>query len=362
MKITKVKQRRKTSIAEKGITLVALVVTIIILLILVGVTLNLVLSNNGLIGKAKQGVEIYKNASINEQVDLNLMGDLVDEASGVKKITVGESTIQVTPGIESLKNYYGEEVTSFSSVEGVKWQLFYDDEEYYYLIASYYVPTSTLPDELYNYTKSNSSYIAWFMSECGGRIETALGTIMESEPWKNGSTSSSITSNPLTSKYLTYVGSSQNTETARPNMKAVAYMMDTNKWSNFAGSTSNAKAIGGPTLEMFVKSWNAVHTEESEQLGTYETIDSTNATINGYKVKTGTGSWTDFGTSGDLGTTTNMWCIHRQNEANGMWIASPCSRDFSSLVNVYYTGMLNSSDVYNFKLCGFRPVVFIPKS
>ena len=38
---------------EKGITLIALVVTIVVLLILAGVSINLVLNNNGVISKAK---------------------------------------------------------------------------------------------------------------------------------------------------------------------------------------------------------------------------------------------------------------------------------------------------------------------
>ncbi len=38
---------------EEGITLIALVVTIVVLLILAGISLNLVLGQNGVIGKAK---------------------------------------------------------------------------------------------------------------------------------------------------------------------------------------------------------------------------------------------------------------------------------------------------------------------
>ena len=39
---------------KKGITLVALVVTIVVLLILAGVSINLVLGDNGIIAKAKE--------------------------------------------------------------------------------------------------------------------------------------------------------------------------------------------------------------------------------------------------------------------------------------------------------------------
>lgn len=39
---------------NNGITIVALVVTIVVLLILAGVSINLVLGNNGVISKAKE--------------------------------------------------------------------------------------------------------------------------------------------------------------------------------------------------------------------------------------------------------------------------------------------------------------------
>lgn len=53
---------------ERGITLVALVITIIILLILAGVSLSLVFSSdNGLLTKASEGRVNYTNAQIEEQ-------------------------------------------------------------------------------------------------------------------------------------------------------------------------------------------------------------------------------------------------------------------------------------------------------
>ncbi|MFR8103886.1 MAG: type II secretion system protein [Clostridia bacterium] len=55
---------------EKGITLVALVVTIIILLILAGVSIYFA-TNTGLIGKAQQAVDESKNAGLNENNTLN---------------------------------------------------------------------------------------------------------------------------------------------------------------------------------------------------------------------------------------------------------------------------------------------------
>ena len=61
----------KKNIEEKGITLVALVVTIIILLILAGVTINMVLGQDGLIKKSKIAKEKYENSALEEQEEMN---------------------------------------------------------------------------------------------------------------------------------------------------------------------------------------------------------------------------------------------------------------------------------------------------
>ena len=56
--------------SNKGITLVALVITIIVLLILAGVTLSIVW-NGGIIDKSANAVDKYENASANEKNQIN---------------------------------------------------------------------------------------------------------------------------------------------------------------------------------------------------------------------------------------------------------------------------------------------------
>ena len=56
---------------EKGITLVALVVTIIVLIILAGISINLVLGDNGIITIAKKAKENTELAKIQEETELN---------------------------------------------------------------------------------------------------------------------------------------------------------------------------------------------------------------------------------------------------------------------------------------------------
>ena len=63
---------------NKGITLVALVITIIVLIILASVTFSIVLGQDGLIGKTKDGGEAYKKAAVNEQQQLDNINDVID--------------------------------------------------------------------------------------------------------------------------------------------------------------------------------------------------------------------------------------------------------------------------------------------
>lgn len=56
---------------ERGITLIALIVTIIVLLILAGVTISLAINNQGIFNKAKTAGNAYRNAETNEQTGLN---------------------------------------------------------------------------------------------------------------------------------------------------------------------------------------------------------------------------------------------------------------------------------------------------
>lgn len=55
---------------EKGITLVALVITIIVLLILAGVSIALVVGNNGILGRATGAVETSELATAEQEIKI----------------------------------------------------------------------------------------------------------------------------------------------------------------------------------------------------------------------------------------------------------------------------------------------------
>ena len=57
----------------KGITLISLVITIILLIILAGIVINIAVGENGIIKIAKQTRENYNKASIKEELELELL-------------------------------------------------------------------------------------------------------------------------------------------------------------------------------------------------------------------------------------------------------------------------------------------------
>ena len=65
---------------ERGITLIALVITIVILIILATVTLNVVLGEGGLIDRAQQAKDMTEQAALEEQQKLN---SLMDEMANI---------------------------------------------------------------------------------------------------------------------------------------------------------------------------------------------------------------------------------------------------------------------------------------
>ena len=64
---------------QKGVTLIALVVTIVILIILAGVSISMVLGNNGILEQAKKGANSMAEAEVNTQKGFNSMSAEIDK-------------------------------------------------------------------------------------------------------------------------------------------------------------------------------------------------------------------------------------------------------------------------------------------
>ena len=76
---TKEGGRIKMIKSKSGITLIALVVTIVVLLILAGVSISLILDNNGIIQKSKEAKRKYGQAKENEEKQLDSAFEWIDE-------------------------------------------------------------------------------------------------------------------------------------------------------------------------------------------------------------------------------------------------------------------------------------------
>lgn len=68
---------------ERGITLVALVVTIVVLLILAGVSISMVLGQNGIVTKAQDAKKNYTSAANEELTGMNTAIDWMNNPNNI---------------------------------------------------------------------------------------------------------------------------------------------------------------------------------------------------------------------------------------------------------------------------------------
>ena len=71
----------KQEFKERGVTIMSLVITIIVLLILAGITIKLALDDNGIIKQSKLASEEYQNKALQEQLALNQAEQEIEKAS-----------------------------------------------------------------------------------------------------------------------------------------------------------------------------------------------------------------------------------------------------------------------------------------
>ena len=82
-------KERNIIISKKGITLIALVITIIILIILAGITINLTIGEKGIFNKAKYAKEEYLNSQEKEKEEVNdLYSQMMIATNDSSKITI----------------------------------------------------------------------------------------------------------------------------------------------------------------------------------------------------------------------------------------------------------------------------------
>ena len=84
------KLKRRTSLGEKAITLIALVVTIVILLILAGVTITMTLGQNGLFTRARAGAAAYNESEVRDDLSMLITQYTWDKAAEKTDKSLGD--------------------------------------------------------------------------------------------------------------------------------------------------------------------------------------------------------------------------------------------------------------------------------
>ena len=258
----------------------------------------------------------------------------IKEKTGAEK--VAESPIE---------DYYGKEV-NYTAPNGVnKWKIFYSDGSNVYLISSEYVnPVVQSPAQPQLPSKNNVS----LDQENATNYPKAARFNNILSQYRTGS--AGITDEKMkafNSDYFEKEYTSTNN-----NMKAVAYMLDKEIWSALYANSSAEYAVGGPSIEMLMKSYCITHSDKKDL---YKTKASSAI---GYKVSNNGGTSYATSISGMLSTSDTLYVLPSAatSGANAMWLASPSAYNFNNVVNVAYNGSVGNS-TYNGAGIGLRPLV-----
>ena len=143
----------------------------------------------------------------------------------------------------TAKNYGDKIEYSANGIDD--WKIFYNDGENIFIITSSLLPNSKILESV-------------------GLEKTNMYSKNYNVIWDNHSSEftkySGATSidKDLAKKYqLEWI--ENNSNTTNLNMNVVASLFDKNNWSAFVDSNYAESAIGSPTLEMLIKSWNEKH-------------------------------------------------------------------------------------------------------
>ena len=356
---------------EKGITLMALIVTIIVLIILAGISIGALTGDNGIINQAKKAKEDTEISSEKEILEISTIQAMEKDRSGnvtynnfdvALEKNIGEGkynlsgegpfvvefidsgrdyvidkegnvqTLEKGTAVEislNAKDYYGKYVDYLpNNSADVKWRIFHSDDENIYLIAENYISSDYVP-KTHKGTALNIGYnnycLYWQSIE-----DEYVGA-------------EDIKKENLAIKWLSYLNEYPNS--TNENMKMVAYMLDTDLWQNFKNSYAEY-AIGGPTIELFIESYNKKYDRKIE----YKIEDV------GYMLK-----WEDeeeFENSLNEIEDDDLYVPESFNNVTSMWIASPCYDEYHNwfVYNARLENALGGAGPASDNT-GFKPVV-----
>ena len=296
--------------------------------------------HGNIIENAENVVGKYNNSVIKEQELLNTIIEYLkndnSQGSGEEEQPIESEILDNTEIASDPDMYYGQIVSNYTTPDGdpnVKWQIFYADQSNIYLIANDYIHYDYTPATVNNYMmyKNHSDYKLSFNSVYKDYVGSESITDSRVKKWIQ--------------EYLDDKPTSTST-----TIRATAYMLDANLWSEkYRNSTYAEYAIGGPTLEMFVASYNQTHPSEP----IYYKMGSS-----GYSLGWSENELDTFVRGVDIGTNKveSLYAVKDRSKASEAWLASPANTasmlclDASGSLDGYGNGVYTSST-------GLRPIV-----
>lgn len=138
------------------------------------------------------------------------------------------------------------------------WKIFYEDNKNIFIIAAGYAPNSMVSEEIMTRSTGEFANYCVYMPD-------------------NKLINSSI-DQAIINKYMLRSA----VATSNSNYKKTANLMATTYWENFVDSTLADSAVGAPTIEMFVKSWNQkfINDEDYFELKTTWVIEEEGYIVN----------------------------------------------------------------------------------
>ena len=278
--------------------------------------------------------ELRYNEEINEQEKNWCQSLNIKQNSKTGAEKVAESPIE---------DYYGKEV-NYTAPNGVnKWKIFYSDGSNVYLISSEYVnPVVQSPAQPQLPSKNNVSL------DQGDATNYPKAARFDNILSQYSTGSAGITDEKMKAFNSDYYAK-EFTSGNNANFKAVAYMLDKEIWSALYANSSAEYAVGGPSIEMLMKSY-------SEKKNVDYRAKAVSA--KGYQISNDAGkedSWANF-YNRMLNTNETLYVLPQSSGANAMWLASPSASGNSYVMYVSYSGFV-SYNSYSFTYFGFRPLV-----
>lgn len=255
---------------------------------------------------------------------------IVANENSITKSTINAAEVAKHPVV-----YCGKEVTGYTcdNSAGVsKWKIYHSDGKNIYLIADNYITGKYIPSKDGATMTASTAYTnAYYFDD----------TLLNKYTGAVSITDTNIT--PWLSYLKSSYGGSDNTNNKNINMKATAYLLDTEIWKGFKNSTKAKYAIGAPTLDMFVASYNTRFAKQIEII----------AQETGYKLKFTDGdSYEDSLDTHDYLTAYQ----YKDNYADYMWLASPSAISSINLMYVNFGGSVSNYS-YEGSDLGVRPLV-----